>query len=281
VRPKDGSDTACGGDGQAARPDSVEVEEMARRVLKDLLNGTETLIGMWQWILDPDITELFGAAGYDFILLDLEHTGRSIESARHCILAASVADIPIIVRVMELQQFLIEQVLDAGAQGVLVPQVETKQQCLDIVRYAKYAPEGERGSGGWSAARWLPGPNTPDHRAKINDRVFVSVIIETPLAMANLEDMLTVDGIDAFMPGPGDLSVRLGTSGTDASVTELIERAHQKIAAAGRIAWAAGGDPVRMRELGARMVCLGSDLQVLGDTSRLRATREALAREGA
>jgi 2-keto-3-deoxy-L-rhamnonate aldolase RhmA len=209
----------------------------------------------------------------------MEHSARSIESARTCILAANSSDIPMVVRVMERdQQFLVEQMLDGGAQGVLVPTVETKEQALNVVKHARYAPEGERGiAGSVPIRRWLDAG--PDYRAIANKNVFVSVIIETPLAFENLSDMLTVDGIDAWMPGPGDLSTRLGLPIGDPKVTATLEDGFRKIAAAGKVGWAAttNPDPVRLRTLGGKMTLIGSDsAAIVGARSLLTAARAAL-----
>ena len=253
---------------------------MARRVLKQMMQERDMLLGFWQWILDPDITELLGAAGFDYLVMDMEHTARGIESARTCILAANAADIPMIVRVRERdQQFLVEQALEAGAQGVLVPTIETREQCLNVVRFARFPPEGERGAASFvPVTRWLAGTGA-ELRATANKNVFVSVILETPLAFDNLTDMLSVEGIDAWMPGPGDLSARLGLESSDPRVNSMLEGAFREIAAAGRVGLAWAPDPVGARALGAKMAILGLDYRAISDTRNLlTAAKAALAR---
>jgi len=251
-----------------------------------MMQQSDMLLGLWQWILDPDVTELIGAAGFDYILLDMEHTARNIESARACMLAAFAADIPMVVRVTERdQQFMVEQMLEAGAQGILVPMVETKAQALNVVRYAKFPPEGVRGISNFvPVRRWLGTGNDPVFRAKANEKVFVSVILESPLALRNLDDLLTVDGIDAWMVGPGDLSSILGRAYTDPEIVEMVEAAFRRIGAAGKVGWAPlpSTDPVWLRSLGGKMVLLGHDFAAISGTQALvAAARTALAQKSA
>ncbi len=205
------------------------------RVLKEMLSRDELLIGVTQQIISPEVTEVLCLSGLDFIIIDLEHTGKTIESAAPCIMAAYAMDVPAVVRVYEKEQCLIEQALDAGAQGVIVPTVETVEDCLKIVKAAKYAPEGERGwCGVIPAYRWLEADSS-DFIDEANRKVFVGVLVETPEGMKNLPEMVKVKGIDAFLLGAGDYSIRVGKKIWDKEVSETIEKAMEVISDAGKL----------------------------------------------
>ncbi len=204
-------------------------------ILKDLIQRQDLTIGVMQQIVNPEVTESIVESGADFVIVDLEHTGKTIDSAFGCITAAYAFDVPVLVRVYEKEQHLIEQALDAGAQGVVVPTVETVEECEMIVRSAKFAPVGERG---WCpilpAMRWVEGEGQ-EYIANANRNTFVSVLIETPLGIANLPEMLKVEGIDAFLLGPGDYSIRVGKTIWDPEVSDVMVEAMRLIAEAGKL----------------------------------------------
>lgn len=217
---------------------------MKKRILKDLLKEKDFVLGTFQQVTYPEITEYLAHTGVDYIILDLEHTGHTVESVNPCLLAAAAHDIPMLVRVWEKEQCLIEQVLDAGAQGVVVPTVETVEDCEMIVRAARYAPEGTRG---WChippVKRWMALENDPygddfdpaTFCKESNRTIFTVALIETPLGIKNLPEMLKVEGIDAFHLGSGDLSVRMGRTLWDPEVAQIVADATKLILDAGKI----------------------------------------------
>lgn len=233
---------------------------MDRKILKDMIKQQDLTIGLFQQIVDPDVTENLALAGFDYIILDLEHTGKTIESAYPCIMAAYGRDVPMLVRVTEKAQWLIEQALDAGAQGVIVPTVETVEDCELIIKSARYAPEGERGMCPViPASRWMNNYCSETYTKDANRDIFVGVLVETPLGIKNLPEMLKVDGIDAFLLGSGDLSIRLGKSMWDPEVKEIIANAMNQITAAGKISVPIGllSNISDLHKNGAKMVMLG------------------------
>ena len=242
---------------------------MAKKILKDLIKHQDLVIGCMQQIVMPEITEYLALCGLDYLILDLEHTGHTIEAAAPCLMAAAARNIPLIVRVWEKEQSLIEQVLDAGAQGVLVPTVETVEECELIVRSARYAPEGTRG---WCnvlpAKRWMNewdnDPNGDDfdpstYCVKANKDVFVSILVESPLGIKNLPEMLKVEGIDAYFLGSGDLSIRMGRTLWDPEVASIIANAINLIQDAGKISCPLGlvANIEKLYKNGSRMLQLG------------------------
>lgn len=236
-----------------------------KKILKDMLKGPDPVIGMIQQLPYPDVTEVLALSDLDFLIFDLEHTAFEIGLAIPCLTMAAAYNIPMMIRVREKDQSLIEQALDAGAQGVLVPTVETVEECEMIVRASKFAPQGTRG---WcnidSAKRWM-NSDAPDdfdpatYCVEANRDVFVMALIETPLGIRNLPEMVKVEGIDAFQIGQGDLSIRMGRSVWDPEVNEAAAKAIKLIQDAGKhscpLALADNID--EMTAQGARMFLLG------------------------
>lgn len=206
-------------------------------VLKESIKEKDLTIGVFQQVINPDITEELCLSGYDFIVLDLEHGGKTIEAACPCLMTGFAYDVPIVVRTTECSQHLIEQALDAGAQGVLVPTVETVEQAQLVVSSAKFAPEGTRG---WCpvtpARRWLDKFCSRDDYASLaNKSTFVALLIETPLGFESLSEIVKVPGIDAIMFGAGDLSIRLGKTMYDPEIQEMVHQSMQTVKDAGLI----------------------------------------------
>lgn len=242
---------------------------MSKRILKDIVKEQDLTIGMFQQLVHPEVTEFLATTGLDYVILDLEHTGHTVESLNPCLMAAAAHNLPMLVRVAEKEQALIEQVLDAGAQGVVVPTVETVEDCELIVRSTKFAPEGTRG---WCnippVKRWMNtwegdvdgddfNPDTYGRYA--NENIFVAALVETPLGIENLPEMLKVDGIDAFLLGSGDLSIRMGRTLWDPEVAAVVADATRQIQEAGKISCPIGlvSNIEALHENGARMVMLG------------------------
>lgn len=211
---------------------------MARRttILKDLIDSQELTVAMMQMLVHPQVTEAIAMSGVDFLIVDLEHTGKTIAEAGPCIDMAFGHDLPVMVRVTEKSQYLIEQALDAGAQGVLVPTIESADDCREVVRSAKFAPVGERGfCPVIPASRWLNDSDPSTYIRDANRDTLLGVLIETPLGFEKLPEMLQVEGIDAFFLGRADYAVRVGRSTWDPEVDEVMTVALRQIAEAGRI----------------------------------------------
>lgn len=208
---------------------------MARKaIFKELLKEKDVMIGTNDGLCEPEITEWLANAGLDFLFYDLEHSGRTIEALRPCYLAAMAYNIPVLTRVRDIEQGLIEQALDAGSQGVLVPTVETAEQAKLIVQAARYAPLGTRGFHTTVAnSRWMNDYDIRKHKEIANRDVFVCLLIESPMGIENLDEIIEVEGIDCIHFGPGDLSARMGTTPFDDRVTEIFLDATRKISAKG------------------------------------------------
>lgn len=224
---------------------------MGKRILKELIKEQDITVGMFQLLIYPEITEYLALSDLDYVVLDLEHSAHTIEYAHSCLLAGAAYDLPMLVRVSEKEQYLIEQALDAGAQGVVVPTVETVEDCELIAKAARFAPEGERGycnilpakrwMNKWEGDTWNDDFDKDTYCKIANEQIFVAAIIETPLGRKNLPDMLKVPGIDCFMFGPGDFSLRMGKTSRDPEVVQIMEDTIRLVNESGKIGCANGG----------------------------------------
>jgi 2-dehydro-3-deoxyglucarate aldolase len=168
-------------------------------------------IGSWLQLADPALTEMMAAAGFDWLTIDLEHTSTSIAQAGELIRIGTLAGVPILVRLTGHDPEQIKRVLDAGAQGIIAPMVNSAAEAEQIVEAASYPPQGTRGVGlaraqsyGTGFDEYLNGPARD---------IVVIAQIEHIDGVKNLESILEVDGIDGFFVGPYDLSGSLGRPG--------------------------------------------------------------------
>jgi 4-hydroxy-2-oxoheptanedioate aldolase len=193
------------------------------RSLRELWDGTDATIGGWCSIPSPFSAELMGRCGFDWVCIDTQHGLVGYDQMVPMLQALSITATPAFVRVPWNQPDHIMKALDAGAQGVIVPMVDTEEDARAAVRAAKYPPVGTRSWGPIRAAFDVPGysPETA------NRRTVVAVMIETPGGVENLDAILAVPGVDAVYVGPSDLALGHGMtptlSPTDPEHVKLIE----------------------------------------------------------
>lgn len=200
--------------------------------LPDLLRGSRPLLGMFCGIPSPALIEMCGHAGFDFVIIDNEHGSANFETTEHLIRAARGCGILPVVRTFEAD---VARTLDCGASAIQVPLVNTAAQAQRIVKMAKYPPVGDRGAAFSTRAAGFGFFGGADHVTRSNEGIAVIVQIETTEAIANLDDILKVPGIDAAFIGPNDLSFSMGHSGNfnHPDVQKAMIEAIRKIAAAG------------------------------------------------
>ena len=161
---------------------------------------------------DPAIVETLGYAGFDFIILDMEHGPNSIETIQDLIRAAQMTAMAPIVRVPSGDYEMIDRVLDVGAAGVQVPQISCAQDVRAAMEHAKFAPLGMRGVCRYVRAAEYSSMNKADYFRRANEALLI-IQIEGQAALDNLDGILAVEGIDIVFVGPYDLSQSLGVPG--------------------------------------------------------------------
>jgi 4-hydroxy-2-oxoheptanedioate aldolase len=222
---------------------------------RKLLRG-EHCFGVLDSTCSGEIVEMLGYLGFDFVLLDAEHGKLNLENLENLIRAAELSGTAPIVRPPVAAPEWISPMLDRGAWGVYLPHFGTVEDAEMAVRTCRYAPEGMRG--------YMPvgRPNrfgyemsVPEFLRRSNEEMLIIGLVEDAEGLDNLDDMLKVEGVDAFWIGAGDLSQSMGYPGQadHRKVVKAMDDAVQKIVAAGRIAGWAGADHLipRYMELGA------------------------------
>lgn len=173
--------------------------------LKEKLKEGKVVHGTFVGIGHPDVTEWLSHLGFDWLLLDAEHGPLDFQTLQRLMQAMNGTNCIPIVRPQWNDAVIIKRVLDIGAYGVLVPWVNSREDAENVVRACKYPPEGLRGVGPRRAAMF-----DPTYLETANDEILIIVQVETAEAIKNLEEILSVPGIDACYIGPWDLSCSLG-----------------------------------------------------------------------
>ncbi|MBM3240133.1 aldolase [Candidatus Poribacteria bacterium] len=190
---------------------------MRIKEIKKTLQSGKLLLGTF--IMEfgvPSIATVMASAGSDFIIVDMEHSTFTMETVGRIVRAARGSDLPSIVRVPAIERHFISRALDAGATGVMIPRIESRKNVEDVVEWAKYAPEGDRGVAfgightDYGDFRKLDGVK---YTKQANEDLLIVVQIETAKSIENLDEIFSVGGIDAILVGPYDLSTSMGISG--------------------------------------------------------------------
>ena len=189
---------------------------MENTVLEKFHQGRQSL-GTFSAIGSPLAVESLRYTGLDYVIVDTEHSPAGIESAAAQIAAAQGAGLTALARANEISRTAVLRLLDVGAQGVVVPCVETVEEVRELVRYAKFAPLGNRGfcptrDGGWGFdAESLQG--TEAYFARCNRETLLLPQCETRGCLEHIEEITAMDGVDGIFVGPFDLSIALGHPG--------------------------------------------------------------------
>jgi 2-keto-3-deoxy-L-rhamnonate aldolase RhmA len=201
---------------------------MAYSGLRKRVLAGECVYGMMiRQARDPGAPAIFAAAGYDFVFIDMEHGNYSMETVADLIRGAKSVGIATIIRVPHLETFFISRVLDAGAEGIMVPMTSTKEQAERIVRYGRYTPLGQRGFGTQSGMTDHKPVKAVEFMKEANENTLVVAQIETREAIENIDAILGIEGIDVGLIGPNDLSISLGIP--DQMNSEILTKAIDKV----------------------------------------------------
>ena len=205
--------------------------------MKEKLSAGEPVFGVSVMIPSPQIVEMIGAAGFDWVLLDCEHGTLTVESVELMAMAAEACGITAIARPATRSPEHILQVLDRGVMGVQVPHVNTAEEAREVVAAVKYHPQGRRGlAAGTRAAAYDAHGTLADYVQAANESTLIAIQLEDEPAIHNIDELLKVEDIDVFFIGPSDLSQALGYPGNPKApvVARAIDESFRKMVAAGR-----------------------------------------------
>ena len=183
----------------------------ALKKLRNKLKSNEPIYGLWVTLESPSITEMAVSIGMDWVLIDAEHGHLDWKDISAHISVAIRSDTVVIVRIAERSTALSKRALDIGADGIMIPWMESVEEVEKAVRDCNYPPEGRRGIGGERATAW--GQCLKEHTAEANENVLVIPMIESIDAVPNVANMCKVDGIEIFFFGPADFSSTAGFRG--------------------------------------------------------------------
>ncbi|HEY46066.1 MAG TPA: 2,4-dihydroxyhept-2-ene-1,7-dioic acid aldolase [Anaerolineae bacterium] len=172
----------------------------------------EITLGSWLSLGSPYVTEIMLKAGFDWLVIDMEHSAaNTLSRAQQLIQIIDLGGCIPLVRIPINDSTIIKQVMDAGAHGVIVPMVNTRKDAEEAVAAVRYPPRGKRGVGLWRAQGY--GRTFEEYRSWLEQHCTVIVQIEHIHGVRNLKEILDVDGVDGFIIGPYDLSASLGVPG--------------------------------------------------------------------
>lgn len=199
----------------------------ANKMKRDLQSG-KVCIGATITMSNAVVAEIMSHIGFDWLWFEMEHTAMSIESVLSMLQATNGSDVSTVVRVPWNDKTIIKRVLDAGPDGIIIPLVNTKEEAEMAIKAIKYPPMGERGAG--LARAQCYGMHMGEYLQTANDEILTILMIEHIDAVRNIDEILTVKGVDSVMIGALDLSGSMGILGQTAD--ESVENAIQKTLAA-------------------------------------------------
>jgi 4-hydroxy-2-oxoheptanedioate aldolase len=245
--------------------------------LKHRLSSGETLYGCWLGMADPYTAEMAATCGFDWLLIDGEHAPNDLRSTMAQLAVIEPSPSLPVVRLRDDDPARIKQILDAGAQSLLIPMIESADQARRAVAATRYPPDGIRGVGS-SLARASRFSGVPDYLRTANDQICLMLQIESRAGLAALDEILPIPGIDCVFIGPADLAADMGHLGNAAhpDVRGAIMDAIQRIAASGKAAGVLSTEDAFLKDCvaaGVRFVGVGIDVLLFVEAMRARARK--------
>ncbi len=240
--------------------------------LKDMMmNSDGPLVAGWTMFASPLVAEAMAWAGYDFIVIDAEHSPLTPMSALHSMQAVASTGTPALLRLADQSETGIKQMMDCGAKSLMIPMVETGEQAQALVNATRYAPLGHRGFAFMHRASRFGTDSS--YLETANDEVMLIAQIETPQAMKQLEVIAETKGIDAIFIGPGDMSAAMGFPGqaTGEDVMEVMQDAVRRAKAIGVKIGGLAANPAMAKNLlamGYDFVPVGNDIALLSRAAK-------------
>ncbi|MEE8391377.1 MAG: HpcH/HpaI aldolase/citrate lyase family protein [Anaerolineae bacterium] len=235
------------------------LENRVKRMLKE---GKKTA-GAWLQIASPFTAEILSQAGFDWLIIDMEHGPGDVLTLISQLQAMNGTDVVPLVRAPWNDFVTIKRILDAGVYGLLVPYVNTREEAKAAVRACRYPPQGIRGVAGSPRAQGY-GQNVREYLERANDEILLITAVETPTAVANLDGILAVDGVDGIFIGPMDLATNMGYLGDPKhpEVQDAIATIEKKVLGAGKVLGTISStweQALQLYEKGYQMVMLLAD----------------------
>ncbi|HIZ43761.1 MAG TPA: hypothetical protein H9672_03425 [Firmicutes bacterium] len=194
---------------------------------KELLKQGKLALGGWESLNNAGAAEVMARAGFDWVAADVEHAAHSVQDFAYMATAVKAQGCVPLARVFDKNMRSIRRILDAGAMGVIVPMIRTAEDAREVVRAAKFPPLGARGAGAGPFCGY--GITLDESVRSGNDDTLVMVMVETKEAVENIDEIMSIDGIDGMFLGPFDLSCSYGFGGdiTNPVVADAMVKARE------------------------------------------------------
>jgi 4-hydroxy-2-oxoheptanedioate aldolase len=240
--------------------------DLPKNQFKSALKSARPQIGLWSSLSSSYTVEVIAGAGFDWILLDSEHSPADLENLLGQLQAAAPYPSHPVVRVPWNDMVTMKRILDVGAQSLLIPYVSTADEARAAVAHTRYPPAGVRGVAGTTRATRFG--RVKDYAKRAHEEICVLVQVETQGALDNIEAICAVEGVDGVFIGPADLHASLGYTGEIANpkVKPLIDEAIRRIRKCGKapgILTPNEADARHWLECGALFVAVGADVGIL------------------
>lgn len=204
-----------------------------KKTFDELKKSKEKLLGTFIQSASPELVEIAGYAGFDFVVMDMEHSPFTMESTLHMIRAAEAADILPLVRVPKTSAVYVKKALDMGAAGIIFPNIDSAEEAEKAIHLSKFYPNGKRGACPGARANHY-GESGIEYYAKANQETAVILLVESAEGIHNFDEILATSGISAVFLGPVDLSVSMGFQGdvtrreVEETIALMIQKANEK-----------------------------------------------------
>lgn len=245
--------------------------------LKSRLKQGETLNGCWLNLGSSVTAEIVGLAGFDWVLIDLEHGAGVEKDALHQLQALKHTPAASIVRVESTERQRIHRVLDLGAEGVMCPRINNLIEAKEAANGLLYPPKGSRGVAKMVRATGF-GENFPTYRKESSENILKVIQIETVEALNYLDEIAALDGVDVLFIGPSDLSMELGIYGQldHPTFKDALKKTIDAAQGCGKVAGILLPDPddfATYHEMGMRMIACGADATFVAEGARHMASK--------
>ena len=243
------------------------------------LSREKGMLGTWVKIAQLEIVQMLGQAGFDFVVIDMEHSPMSLQRAAEMIFATQASGMAALVRMAESNAATVQPLLDAGADGLLVPRVTSVAVAEEVTRRMVFSPKGVRGLGTTSRAGKFGTGNMQDYLARGDGECGRIIQLEDWASLENAADFAAVENVNGIFIGHGDLFLSSGKPPTDPEVQALTANVLDAAKSAGAIAAAAAGDAAGARrylDMGFNLAMVSNDLTMFAQATAaaVRGVRE-------
>ena len=225
----------------------------------------------------PDLVEILGAIGYDFVMIDCEHGPMNLDQVEHMVRAGEAFGITPIARIPDHSESTILRYLDRGLQGIIVPHINTGAEAAAVAKAARYYPDGNRGMGGGRAHDYGIGHSRDESTRWINSQLLVIPMVEDVEAVKNLDEILAVEGADVLHVAASDLGQSLGNPGPE-EVRRVMKEVIPRIRSGGKSVGVGGNAPTDTAGV-AEFIKLGANFVTISAWGLLRLGAEDFLRK--